>query len=83
MLSCKQVSELVSESHDRHLSRGERLRVRLHLMLCKLCRRYQRQIRFIEHIGRRLAGEETPLIKPLDEAARERIRQKLEQHKKE
>ncbi len=81
MLSCKHVSEMVSQSRDRHLSRRERMAILLHLMLCKLCRRYQRQMRFIQKISDRLAGAETPLIRPLDEAARERIRKKLAEHK--
>lgn len=47
MLTCKQVSELVSQSPQRRLSFGEWLGIRFHLMICKLCARFTRQIKFI------------------------------------
>lgn len=44
MLSCKQTSQLVSQSLDRRLTLRERLAVRMHLLLCKYCRRFQQQL---------------------------------------
>ncbi|MDX1914835.1 MAG: zf-HC2 domain-containing protein [Methylophilus sp.] len=44
MLNCKQTSQLVSQSLDRNLTLRERLAVRLHLFICKYCRRFQRQL---------------------------------------
>ena len=43
MLSCKEVSKLVSESLDRDLPARQRMGVRFHLMMCSMCRTYQKQ----------------------------------------
>ena len=57
MLSCKQVTELVSARQDRILTRSERFGMFLHLLICSLCRRYKRQIDFIGRAARRLYAE--------------------------
>ncbi|HWU82139.1 MAG TPA: zf-HC2 domain-containing protein [Methylophilaceae bacterium] len=44
MLSCKQASQLLSQSLDRRLSWRERMGLRLHLTVCDVCRRFGRQI---------------------------------------
>ncbi len=78
MLSCKDVTGLLSESMDRTLPLGKRIGVRLHLLVCEFCARYERQFLLIRETARRLAaaveapGE--PLGEALSEAARERIR---------
>jgi hypothetical protein len=81
MLSCKDVTQLLSESMDRSLPLGKRIGVRLHLLICKLCARYERQLLQIRETVRRLVGtEETaegPLGEPLSEGAKERIRKSL------
>jgi hypothetical protein len=43
-LNCKQTSQLVSQSLDRRLTLRERLAVRLHLLICDYCKRFQRQL---------------------------------------
>ncbi|MEM8678270.1 MAG: zf-HC2 domain-containing protein [Planctomycetota bacterium] len=37
MMSCKEVTRLVSESMDRRLTLGEWFSLRVHLTMCKLC----------------------------------------------
>lgn len=44
MLTCKQASQLLSQSLDRPLTRGERLRLRFHLLICRFCKRFGQQI---------------------------------------
>ncbi len=44
MLSCKDASRLVSQSLDRPISVRERLALGFHLMICKFCRRFTRQL---------------------------------------
>ncbi len=44
MLSCKDVTRLVSENLDRDLSLWRRIGLRLHVMMCKGCSAYRRQI---------------------------------------
>jgi hypothetical protein len=81
MLSCKDVTQLLSESMDRSLPLGKRIGVRLHLLICKFCARYERQLLQIrETVRHLLAAEDTPggpLGEPLSEAAKERIRRSL------
>ena len=47
MLSCKEVSRLVSESMDRGLPFWQRCSMRLHLLMCSFCSRFRRQILFL------------------------------------
>ena len=77
MLSCKDVTKLVSEAMDRSLPLGKRIGVRLHLLICKFCARYERQLHLIRETARRLAATlETPegsFGDALSTEARERI----------
>src|SRR6266481_5246881 len=75
---CKTAARLQSEALDRKLPLRQRFGLRVHLLLCKWCRRYGKQIVFLrgaahEHpdeladrVPQRLSGE-----------ARERIKQRL------
>lgn len=81
MLNCREISRLVSEEVDRDLPLMRRMSIRLHLMMCKFCRRYFAQIRFMRGVLK-LAGDEmkdgaeTTSIK-LPDSAKERIRQSM------
>jgi hypothetical protein len=79
MLTCKEVTTLASEALDRKRTWRERFGMRLHLMMCKLCSRYVRQLRVLHEASRYLA--ERPADPeggpPLSAAARERIRKRL------
>ena len=81
MLSCKDVTQLLSESMDHSLPLGKRIGVRFHLLICKFCARYERQLALIRETVRHLvAAEETTggtLGEPLSEEAKERIRRSL------
>jgi len=81
MLSCKDVTKLLSESMDRSLPLGKRIGVRLHLLICKFCARYERQLLLIRETARRLAATvEAPggaFGDPLSEEARARIREAM------
>ncbi len=52
MFNCKEVSRLVSESLDRKLPLYQRIGVRIHLLMCKFCRRFQQQLMLIREIFR-------------------------------
>ena len=47
MLRCKQASELMSQSQDRALTLKERMRLKLHLLICSGCANCNKQMRFI------------------------------------
>ncbi len=51
--SCKDVSELLSQGQDRPLNWVERLRLRLHLLLCEGCRNFSSQLDFLRAAVRR------------------------------
>ena len=47
MLSCEDVSLLISQTHDRPLSSREQWKIRLHVAMCRYCTRFQRQLRVL------------------------------------
>jgi len=53
ILSCKDVSHLVSEMQERRLGRFEGWALRLHLMVCEACSRFEAQMRFLRDAMRR------------------------------
>lgn len=81
MLSCRDVTKLLSESMDTSLPIGKRIGVRVHLLMCKFCARYERQLLLIRETVRRLAAleekPEEPSGETLSEESKERIRNSL------
>ena len=55
ILSCKEVTRLVSQGLDRDLGAGERLQLRLHFLVCRGCRNAERQLAFLREAMARLA----------------------------
>jgi len=45
MLTCRQTSQLISESLDRPLPFSDRIKIKFHLFLCAACNRFNIQIR--------------------------------------
>ncbi len=81
MLSCKEVSQLASESLDRSLTLQERLLLRFHLLFCKFCSRYVRQLKFVQRVCAHAAEDHSGSGDGLSKGARERIRDRLSQNK--
>ncbi len=44
MLSCKQASKIISQSLDKPLTMRERFALKLHLIICKYCKRFSQQV---------------------------------------
>ena len=59
MLTCKEVSRLVSQGLDRRLGFGERLAVRVHLAICDGCTNFSKQMAFLRKAMAKLA-EQSP-----------------------
>jgi hypothetical protein len=57
MLSCKQVTRLVSQGLDRELGFAERVKLRVHLAICDGCTQFTRQMAFLREAMARLADE--------------------------
>ena len=60
MLSCKELTELATAYLEEDLAWRERLRVQMHLWMCKHCRRYMDQMRKVIGLLRRLPTEPIP-----------------------
>ncbi len=65
MLSCKEAIRLVSEKLDVDLPFWQRLGLRLHVLMCRACSRYTRQVTMLD----RTIAEHYRLDHPADNAA--------------
>lgn len=82
MKSCREVSRLVSESMDRELSFWERITLRFHLGMCKLCAGFSTYIGRIRDAARPHAqgieSDTGSFDDALSDEARQRIKRALE-----
>lgn len=69
-LTCDQAAELMSRAQEVSLSRPERWALSFHLLICKLCRKYNRQLKLMRAIMNKIADPHTyednspPLMEP-------------------
>jgi hypothetical protein len=56
MLNCKQATQLMSQAQDRPLALKDRLGLRLHLLICRACSRFNRQLGVMRQALHRLGG---------------------------
>ena len=47
MISCDKATLLISKAEEEKLSCGEKYHLQVHLMGCKFCRRYKKEIRYM------------------------------------
>ena len=79
--TCREVLRLQSMALERPLPSGQRPGLWLHLLLCKWCRFYGQQIRFLRRAAHEHPDELTQAgAARLSPEARERISQKLKSH---
>ncbi len=79
MLSCKEVSLLLSRACDERLPWRVRLAVRVHLYYCRGCRRFAKHLQFLRVSARRFTERlDAASQHVLSEAARRRIRTAME-----
>ena len=57
MLTCKQVSRLVSQGLDRELGFADRVRLRVHLAICDGCTNFSKQMDFLRRAVRELGSK--------------------------
>ncbi|MCU0574823.1 MAG: zf-HC2 domain-containing protein [Syntrophobacteraceae bacterium] len=83
MLSCEETTRLISESLDRVLPFRQRMAVWAHLLMCRYCSRYRKQLLFIEKAISQVVEGEREGLDPiqwgpsLSPEARERIGEAL------
>jgi hypothetical protein len=57
-LRCDQASRLLSLAQESPLNRAERLALSLHLLICRVCRKYRRQLALMRNVLARLTQSE-------------------------
>jgi hypothetical protein len=81
MFNCNEISKKVSESFDRSLPLYQRRLIRTHLMMCKHCSRFKKQLVIIRKAIRsedeNAAGPEEASV--LSSDARDRIKHSLQE----
>jgi len=80
MLTCKDASQLMSQSLDRRLGLFERVGLRFHLLICHSCQIAYRQLNFMHQLCKRIAAgsEDISSMQPgLSAEAQERILKEL------
>jgi predicted anti-sigma-YlaC factor YlaD len=70
MLNCRDVTERASDFLDARLPFRVSLQMRMHLLMCRFCREYLRQMALVVRALRRLPAQEAPS----DELKRELLR---------
>lgn len=76
---CRTATRLQSEALDHQLPFRQRFGLRVHLLLCKWCRRYGKQITFLRDAAHEHPDEMAePVPQKLSDEARERIKRKLQ-----
>lgn len=53
MRNCREITTLVLQAEDRSLGAGERLAVRLHMLVCKACPVFGRQLQLMRRASQR------------------------------
>jgi len=75
MLKCRENTILVTKSLDQKLTLVERLEMKMHLAMCDVCKRYAKQLHWLDDAFRKKMSEEK-----LPPEALERICKYLENH---
>lgn len=79
MPSCKDISALLSQGMDQRLPLRKRLSIRLHVSMCSLCRRYEKQLHLLREGTHHYADPaENKVEKSLSPEAVERLKARLE-----
>ena len=60
MLSCREVTHLVSQGLDRRLGFGERVALRVHFAISGGCKNFDRQMKLLSEAVRQLGESEGP-----------------------
>jgi hypothetical protein len=76
MFCCKDVSQKFSESMDRKLPFHERMFIRFHILMCKYCSRFRRQLLLLRELSRsdKIDRISQDIAAGLSLGARERIK---------
>lgn len=86
MLSCKEATQLISESQERKLTLIKMISLKFHLMMCYLCRRFDKQTKVLGRILKLNLSSKVPSSEEKPEQlsleAKERLKTALRDNKK-
>ena len=76
MFHCKDVSQKVSLSMDTSLPYRHRMAVRMHLLMCRYCSRFHRQLIMLRKMSRHVDSDQccTETTSKLSQEAKDRIK---------
>ena len=78
MFRCHDVSQMVSRSMDARLPLRHRLGVRMHLLMCRYCSLFSRQLVMLRKMSRHIDDDmEAPCTDKLSDEAKERIKKTI------
>lgn len=60
MMNCHDATFLLSQARERPLAFSERMKLRLHVSLCRGCANFERQLPVLGDVARTYAGEADP-----------------------
>lgn len=82
-LTCQDTSPLISEMMDHRISVIKRLKIKIHLSLCKVCLYYKDQMSVIRNLSQNLGREDFPVKtnEKLPPESKEKIRKMIEANK--
>ncbi len=75
MLSCREATQMVSESMDRKLPFQDRVLIRMHLLMCRYCSRFSKQMKILRNVSRAHA-EHSEEFEPYD-VLRDEVRTRI------
>ncbi len=78
MLTCKQVTELSSKKLDASIPWYTRIQIKIHLLMCKTCAQYEKQIKFIHNLSKSIDKHYQEYALPKD--AKQRINENLKSY---
>lgn len=58
-LTCDQAARYMSESQEKPLKSVERMALFFHLLVCRFCRKYRRQLKFLRALMTKLTNADT------------------------
>ena len=71
--NCKQVAEMLSEDLDQPISGLRRFKFKLHLVMCRYCRRYGEQLQLASETFERLVERQAQNFDGVDEELKSKL----------
>lgn len=57
MITCKEATLFILQNEEKKISFGDKARLRLHLLICKFCRMFQKQSLFLDAAVKNLSNQ--------------------------